>query len=151
MKRYDMSVTVRTPEEKGPVLHEAQTLLIFQSVRELLFNAMKHSGSPEAEVMLQCADHSLRLEVQDHGRGFDVAAIASSPEGSSKFGLFSIRERMQALGGTFELLSAPGQGTRVILTVPHINTKEQLPSLHKSHSSHSDVMQGSTVSPPKTL
>jgi len=88
MKRYDMSVN-------GPVLPEAHTLLLFQSVRELLFNAMKHSGSLEAQVMLQCADHSLQLEVQDHGRGFDPSAITSSPEGSSKFGLFSIRESVR--------------------------------------------------------
>ena len=147
MKRYDMSVTVRTPEENGPVLPEAHTLLLFQSVRELLFNAMKHSGSLEAQVMLQCADHSLQLEVQDHGRGFDPSAITSSPEGSSKFGLFSIRERMQALGGTFELLSTPGKGTKAILTLPHVDA-----SPSKSHSSQSDVMQCSTVSfPTKTL
>jgi signal transduction histidine kinase len=136
MKRFDMSVTVQAPEENGPVLPEAQTLLLFQSVRELLFNAMKHSGSTEAQVLLECADQSVQLEVQDRGKGFDVSSIDSSPPGSSKFGVFSIRERMQALGGTFQLLSTPGKGTRAILTVPHITSKEQLPSLPQSHSSH---------------
>jgi len=54
---------------------------------------------------------------------------------------------MQALGGTFELLSTPGKGTKAILTLPHVDA-----SPSKSHSSQSDVMQSSTVSfPTKTL
>jgi signal transduction histidine kinase len=58
----------------------------------------------------------LRIEVRDKGKGF--AAVDSPSEISSKFGLFSIRERMAALGGAFEIVSVPGSGTTCILTVP---------------------------------
>jgi signal transduction histidine kinase len=59
--------------------------------------------------------------VRDEGAGFDVnaAAAGQSISGtSSKFGLFSIRERMMALGGSFDIHSAPGQGTTATLTLP---------------------------------
>jgi CheY-like chemotaxis protein len=95
--------------------------LLFQSVRELLINASKHARSPEASVVLQRANGRLHIEVTDNGIGFDATASpADAPQGavSSKFGLFSIRERMKALGGTFEIRSVPGKGTTATLSLP---------------------------------
>ena len=61
----------------------------------------------------------MHLWVQDAGRGFDPSALRQSEASqSAKFGLFSIRERMRALGGAFEITSAPGAGTRSTLTLP---------------------------------
>jgi CheY-like chemotaxis protein len=71
--------------------------------------------------VLQRADGRLRIEVTDNGIGFDAAAPpADGPNApaSSKFGLFSIRERMKALGGTFEIRSCPGKGTTAQLSLP---------------------------------
>ena len=61
--------------------------------------------------------------LRDDGAGFDVAAAAAAAGAqtgglSSKFGLFSIRERMQALGGSFDIQSTPGNGTTATLTLP---------------------------------
>jgi signal transduction histidine kinase len=97
-------------------LPEDQAVLLFQSVRELLMNVSKHAGVDRATVSLSmAADGTLRVVVEDVGKGFDVAA-ADRP--SDQFGLFSIRERMQVMGGTLEVDSSPGRGTKATLILP---------------------------------
>jgi signal transduction histidine kinase len=121
MQKHSISVTVHAPEQSGLTLPEDQAVLLFQSVRELLINSSKHAGSGEATVTLEQRDDELRITVRDEGTGFDVAAVAAgSPTGglSPKFGLFSIRERMKALGGSFDIQSTPGKGATATLTLP---------------------------------
>lgn len=71
---------------------------------------------------MELVDGDLRIIVSDDGAGFDPAAVAAGPHPSggisSKFGLFSIEERMLSLGGRFELYSTPGQGTTATLMLP---------------------------------
>ena len=118
MKRYDLAVAVDAPENNVPPIREDWAVLLFQSVRELLINISKHAETNAASVMFREQDGSLRLEVRDEGRGFDLAVTDSPSPMSSQFGLFSIRERMKALGGRFEIHSTPGHGTRATLTLP---------------------------------
>ncbi|MGZ8384198.1 MAG: PAS domain-containing sensor histidine kinase, partial [Nitrospira sp.] len=125
MKRYDLVVMVTVPAEEV-WLPEEQMLLLFQSVRELLINSAKHAGTGQADVTLAERNGHLHITVHDDGAGFDLAAAAAAaaapatPTGglSSKFGMFSIRERMVALGGTFTVQTAPGKGTRATLVLP---------------------------------
>jgi signal transduction histidine kinase len=121
MEKLSMTVSVTLPEQPPPTLPEDQAVLLFQSVRELLINASKYAGTGSAAVTLEYRDDQLRIGVRDEGVGFDVggaAGGAAAGGASSKFGLFSIRERMQALGGSFEIESTPGQGVRATLTLP---------------------------------
>ncbi|HET6676305.1 MAG TPA: response regulator [Nitrospiraceae bacterium] len=121
MEKYEMTVAVTMPKTVEPTLPEDQSVLLFQSVRELLMNAWKHAGTTETAVVLEQTDDRLRIIVSDQGVGFDLAAVAvTEPTGglSSKFGLFSIKERMRSLGGSLELKSAPGEGTIATLTLP---------------------------------
>ncbi len=122
MKKHEQTVTVRVPEGKEIQLPEDQAILLFQSVRELLINSSKHAGTGLATVTMEQVDVELRITVRDEGAGFDLAAVAAAgtPSGgiSSKFGLFSIQERMLALGGRFDIHSTPGQGTTATLTLP---------------------------------
>ena len=103
---------VRPPDDRA--------VLLFQSVRELLLNALKYAECTEVVVRMELADGRLRIEVCDDGVGFDlVAADSYSPTAmSSKFGLFSIGERMMSLGGWFELTSSCGKGTTAALVMP---------------------------------
>jgi signal transduction histidine kinase len=127
MQKLSMTVTVSVPEHTQLTLPEDQAVLLFQSVRELLINASKYAGTGAATVTLECRDDQLRIQVRDEGMGFDVttAAAAGTPTGggSSKFGLFSIRERMTALGGSFDIQSAPGKGVIATLTLPLLTTR----------------------------
>jgi PAS domain S-box-containing protein len=127
MRKHQITVAVTVPETDALKLPEDQAVLLFQSVRELLINSSKHAGTREADVRLERYDGQLRIEVRDQGVGFDLAAAAAgTPSGgiSSKFGLFSIQERMRALGGTFEVQSALGQGTTATLSLPLARSTE---------------------------
>lgn len=121
MQRHGLAVTVRI-ETEDLSLPEDRAVLLFQSARELLINTAKHAGVGVAWVSLEQRQGTLRIEVRDEGVGFDLAAAAAAGSStmamSSKFGLFSIRERMQALGGSIEVQSAPGAGTTATLRLP---------------------------------
>ena len=129
MRRYQLAVAVKLPDEERLKLPEDRAILLFQSVRELLLNAAKHAGSGEAMVTLERRNADLRITVRDQGKGFDSAAVAAlhtdqATAISSKFGLFSIRERMRALGGDFVIHSSPGCGTTATLVLP-LNSAEE--------------------------
>ena len=120
MKRQDLEVSVNVNHADSVMLPEDRAVLLFQSVRELLINVAKHGAIKKAEVTMSHRDGLLTIVVRDDN-GFDLAAVsaaASISPLSSKFGLFSIRERMKALGGTFEIASSPGHGTTATLTLP---------------------------------
>ena len=119
MQHHHLTVSIDLQIEELN-LHKDDAILLFQSVRELLLNSAKHAGTGQATLRVTRANQVLRIEVQDYGKGFDPVATAgmASTAMSSKFGLFSIRERMKALDGTFDLESTLGGGTTTILTLP---------------------------------
>jgi PAS domain S-box-containing protein len=118
MRRLDLAVTVEADDGQDFALPEDQAILLFQSARELLMNIAKHAGCSEAVLRLSRDDRELRLDVIDAGRGFNFAASDAASAAGAKFGLFSIRERMKALGGRFEIQSAVGSGTKATLMLP---------------------------------
>lgn len=106
-------------------LPEDMNVLLFESIRELLFNIVKHAAISRAQVLLEPVNGNgaLQITVNDEGAGFDVGQM--KPVGGGQgggFGLFSIRERIGLIGGNFEMHSAVGQGSRFVLTVPHRQT-----------------------------
>jgi signal transduction histidine kinase len=123
MKKHHLAVTVLVPDNQDIPLSEAHRIMLFQSVRELLINASKHAGTGTAAVCMEQLTNHLRVSVSDQGNGFDLEAEVawartSNDCLSSKFGLFSIQERMLAMGGSFDLQSSPGHGTVATLTLP---------------------------------
>ena len=127
MQRYSLTVTVRTGSPGDIRLPENQAVLLFQSVRELLINVAKHAGSKQASIIAEESEGRLRIVVEDNGVGFDLLAIATAKDSrlSSQFGLFSIRERMNLMGGRLKLHSAPGEGTRATLILPLSSGSQQ--------------------------
>jgi PAS domain S-box-containing protein len=102
-----------------PKLPDDVAAIIFQSVRELLFNVVKHAGSSHVRIGLRTTtDQDLVIEVTDHGAGFDAAQLDQASTSSTSFGLFSIKERMEALGGSVHIDSRVGRGTSVTLVCP---------------------------------
>lgn len=86
---------------------------LYRITQESLTNAKKHSRSDRVEVTLTQQSGTVRLEVQDWGVGFQVEDI---PEG--RYGIRGLEERAQVMGGTAQILSTPGEGTRVIVELP---------------------------------
>jgi PAS domain S-box-containing protein len=126
MKKHEMTVLLNVPEPLNVHLPEDQAVLLFQSVRELLINAAKHARTDHASVTLQQHDDHLSIQVRDEGQGFELSSRTGPSDESSKFGLFSIKERMKALRGSFTIESAPGQGTRAVLTLP-LTCRQEVP------------------------
>ena len=87
---------------------------ISRCVGEALRNVARHAGTDRADVSVRDAGDGLVVEVTDQGRGFDPRLVAASRRGISE----SIRARMEAAGGGAEIISAPGEGTRVVLRWP---------------------------------
>jgi PAS domain S-box-containing protein len=115
-ERYGLKLEVVADQAADPDSESVRTLL-FQSVRELLFNVVKHSGVKQARVTMQrTPDSQVRISVEDEGRGFDCARVNAPASG--EFGLFSIRQRLELVGGTLTVRSGPGRGTRVDLLAP---------------------------------
>ena len=124
MRHHGLAVSLQTSLE-ALQLPENEAIPLFQSIRELLTNVVKHAQSEEAIVSLDLNMGTLRIEVQDNG--VDTVAEIKIRENAPKFGLFSIGERMSALGGSFEVESMPGHGTTARLTLPVNETNVDLP------------------------
>jgi PAS domain S-box-containing protein len=151
MKKYGIAVSVTVPSGREPKLPDEQVTLIFQSVRELLINSSKYACTGRADVSLEDENDRLVLTVRDEGKGIDLAALgaADSPSSlaSSKFGLFSVRERMRALGGSFEIESSPGKGTTATLILPLGNVEiEDLKIEPPVRESREDSLPGTVSS-----
>lgn len=128
LKRHDLAVTLTVNHTGDLPLPQDRAVLMFQSVRELLINVAKHGAVKRATVHLTYEEGVLRLVVHDDN-GFDLTAASILSETPSplpsKFGLFSIRERMKALGGAFDLQSMPGEGTTATLTLPVVVNSDE--------------------------
>jgi PAS domain S-box-containing protein len=128
MSMRELSVALNV-EGQTPSLPEDQAMLLFQSVRELLINVVKHGRTHHAGVALTEHGGVLSITVTDDGVGFDPTAVrAATDEGDRsrvKFGHFSIGERMKALGGSFEVESAVGKGTKAVLLLPLATEREE--------------------------
>jgi len=87
---------------------------LFRIVQEAVNNVLQHAQAQHVRVTLLRGDDHVRLEIADDGRGFE----AQLPRSGRHLGLWSMRERVEHLGGEFEVRSTPGQGTRVMAVVP---------------------------------
>ena len=116
MGRHGLRVEV-VDDGKPKPLHEEVLGFLFQAVRELLWNVVKHAKATEAAIRVERADGKVRVTVEDRGRGFD-ASKRPAPSEEGGYGRFSIGERIDLLGGKLEISSARRRGTKVTLTAP---------------------------------
>ncbi|HXF83813.1 MAG TPA: ATP-binding protein [Anaerolineales bacterium] len=108
---YEVTVTVTGTERR---LEPYLEVMLFRAIQELMGNAARHSQGSAVKVILDLGEDRVRVSVDDNGKGFDPESIHQE----SSLGLKLIRERAEMLGGTFEVDSAIGKGTRVTFTVP---------------------------------
>jgi two-component system, chemotaxis family, CheB/CheR fusion protein len=125
--------------------------MLFQAVRELLLNVVKHAGVDRARVQLDQLDgHEVRIVVEDQGVGFDPDVAQSDHTKSTGLGLFGQRERLQYIGGSCEIESRPGAGTRVTLSAhvtyhPKVKQMAANPSTGKERGTTSDAGAANAV------
>lgn len=99
--------------ELPEVLSLSYKICVYRLVQEALNNAFHHAGGQGQWVSAECRQGVLEVQVTDAGAGIDKGLQAATGSHRSRLGLVGMRYRVESLGGTFELESAPGQGTRV--------------------------------------
>ncbi|MDT8301350.1 MAG: PAS domain S-box protein [Sedimentisphaerales bacterium] len=92
--------------------------LLFRNVRELLVNVIKHADANKVKVSIQRVNEHIHIDVEDDGKGFNTVKVTSRAAKDTKFGLFSIKERLEQLGGHFQIDSEPGRGSKFSMTTP---------------------------------
>jgi two-component system, NarL family, sensor kinase len=116
-QQYGVKVEILAREKDIPLDIEWRVTL-FTAIRELLVNVGKHAKSPTARILLKRRQGYIVISVEDKGVGMDPSASAGMKPRTEGFGLFSIKERLDFMGGRVEISSKPGQGTCATLFVP---------------------------------
>lgn len=114
-RQMDFLVSVESDVE-GVTMDDVQSTLVFRAVRELLINAVKHSGCQRARLALRGGEQELIIRVSDEGVGMDEAASVGNA--ANRFGLTSVRDRIHFLGGRVLVCSSPDHGTVVEIQMP---------------------------------
>ncbi len=115
---YGLSVRI-DKDAKLPALEEPARTTIFRAVRELLINVAKHARTNTAQINCHRVDAArIAISVTDQGLGFDYQRALSNPAKDSGFGLMSVRERIEFIGGEMNVDSTPGYGTTITIVFP---------------------------------
>ncbi len=112
-EQYHLQVSLQIEGEVTFVEKEIQ-VIIFDSIRELLFNVVKHAGVSTAYVKCKFSKDILIITVQDKGHGFDLKSTLSD----QRFGLINTLKRIEFIGGQVDLNTAHGEGTHIQLKFP---------------------------------
>ena len=118
-QKHSVEITLQDDKNPKPLNDEVRVLL-YQAVRELLVNVVKHAEARSANISISRDNTGIRIEVSDNGIGFDISQIGPSVDKDKEggFGLFSIRERLESIHGQIKIKSVPGNGTCVTLLAP---------------------------------
>ena len=114
-KRTKQHITVEA--FKGERLPAPVETALYRIVQEGLHNVTKHAKATEVKIRIERTDGQVICSVRDNGVGFDSSALPSRSD-EQGLGLIGMRERLNALGGTFEIRTAPGSGTELEIKVP---------------------------------
>lgn len=111
-RRHDLDVQVLGSEQSDPLSVNGRRI-VFEAVKELLFNVVKHAGVNRATVAITCSDQELCVQVTDDGVGFR----ANLDRDENQVGLRSVLRRIQLLGGEVDIDTTPGVGSRVLIRI----------------------------------
>jgi len=114
---------IKVEGESAPSLSPLLATTLYRIVQEALTNVTRHAKATQVKVTIQHELQTLRCSIKDNGIGFDVSSL-SARTGERGLGLIGIRERLNSLGGSPSLVSTPGQGTELVITIPYTNSPE---------------------------
>ena len=98
-------------------LDPLSTVEVLRVVQEALTNVKKHSEASQVELNFESRHHAVKMIIKDNGKGFN--AVTSDRH----HGISVMKERVQSIGGQFEIKSAPGEGTEILVTIPTTNSR----------------------------
>jgi len=115
---YNQEVVVEASPGAADDMEVGKQGVVFFIAEEAVNNARKHARAPHVWIRLKREGELFRMEIEDDGVGFDPGAVESNYEARGSLGMVNLRERTELVSGVIRIHSAPGQGTRVLLTVP---------------------------------
>jgi PAS domain S-box-containing protein len=118
-QEYQIKIQVSKDEQPKPLKGE-RNIILFQSLKELLSNIVKHSHANFVKISIQRACNDFRIIVEDNGIGFDINLIDHNKNKIKGFGLFTIYERLEYVGGSMIIESTLNQGTKITLLMPMV-------------------------------
>jgi len=94
-------------------------ITLFRIIQEAIINIARHAKAENVIVVLRKLDHSVLVDIEDDGAGFDVhSMLRYTSDGGRGLGLLGMKERISLLDGKLEICSAPGSGTKISVRVP---------------------------------
>jgi PAS domain S-box-containing protein len=112
-RRTALRIRVRSCSKESRLTQDQSTAL-FRIFQEVLTNIVRHAGASTVRVRLTETARTFTLKIEDNGRGITSEELTAP----SSIGLLGMRERAQPLGGTIEIIGAPGKGTTVTIVMP---------------------------------
>jgi PAS domain S-box-containing protein len=147
--KFAFTLEPRVDDTIDPIA-ENRCFLLFQCLKELLFNVVKHSGEKQATISVErTQDQKIKIIVSDNGNGFEPDAFEETLNSTDSLGLFSIEERLKDIGGRMKIASAPGQGTTVTLTAPAGKTDEAVTAAEPGYNRRADDKPAISVRNPE--
>ena len=119
-------------------------IVLFQALREILINAIKHAEARQINVSTMRDGTHIRIDMVDDGVGYDTAADTRTSGSGGGFGLFNVRERLSHLGGTLTIDSKKGEGTRVAIAAPLAEGRPDIVSSSEAQKESSILPKGNT-------
>jgi signal transduction histidine kinase len=114
---YGLKVEISDDQAPKKFRYEIRSVL-YQAVRELLLNVVKHAGTKQAQLSLRNEADTLAITVTDAGCGFNPEEPSTRKARKGGYGLFNLRLKTEYLGGHLECDTAPGKGTCVTIIIP---------------------------------
>jgi signal transduction histidine kinase len=116
-KRFDIKTHFK-PDDAEIEPSESMKTALFRIFQESLTNVARHSKAKKVTVTLQIENGTVCLSVDDNGVGFEI----QNKIGTGTLGIMGMQERTSMMGGTYEISGKPGKGTRVVVTIPLIDS-----------------------------
>ncbi len=116
-------VMIKVEGDSQLALSPLLSTTLYRIVQEAFTNVAKHAKATQVTVAIQHEHQSLQCSIKDNGIGFDVSSL-SARIGERGLGMIGIRERLNSLGGSLSLMSIVGQGTELVVIIPHIDSPE---------------------------
>ena len=110
--------TIFENDDEPKPLTDSVKILLYRFTRELFINIAKHAEAKNVRITLSKDHNKIKIVVKDDGKGFDISGLDSKTNRSKGFGLFSVRERLAHIGGTLDIQSEIGKGTKITLQAP---------------------------------
>jgi len=116
-RKHGIKTEFHDDQREKPLEDDIRAVL-FRDVRELLVNVVKHAQAEKVSVSVSRTEAEIHIIVEDNGKGFDPIEAAQGAAKRAEFGLFSIRERLEQLGGLLDVDSGPGRGCKILMKAP---------------------------------